>query len=92
MESHVYVFNNPNKSKFPSAVFSTKENAEQWIKKNLLSGVLTKYPMDIGIYEWAIQNEFFIKKDNQDISPDFIAGFSSASQEHYHYEDGISLD
>ncbi|WP_239427972.1 DUF7710 domain-containing protein [Snodgrassella communis] len=40
-----------------SAVFSSLENADNWLKINKLTGVLTKMPIDIGGYEWCIQNK-----------------------------------
>ncbi len=92
MQDKVYVFNNPNKSRFSGGVFSDKIIAEKWIKKNLLTGVLTLYPLDKGIFEWAIENDFFVIKTEQHRSPDFISGFTSALQEHYHYENGECID
>ena len=83
----IWVFNG-NNSNFPSGVFSTKEIADAWIEKYQLSGVLTKYPVDEGVYDWAIaKGTFKIKRDDQ-TQPKFIQSFSSAYQEHYHYEDG----
>ena len=83
----VWVFNGAN-SQFPSGVFSSREHAEEWIKKHRLSGILTKYPIDISVYDWAIENGFLKLKDEENKSANFIQRFSSASQEHYHYEDG----
>ncbi len=92
--------NNPNfvflfhttRSSFCGGVFSSREIAEEWIAKHSLSGVLTKYPVDAGVYDWAIESHIFTpKKDNQ-FTPDFIGGFTTATQEHYHYEDGKCLD
>jgi hypothetical protein len=84
--TEVWVFNGINH--FPSGIFSSREKAEQWIAKHQLSGCLTKYPMDIGIYEWAIANGAFKPKRPEHSQPKFIGRFSSASLEHYHYEDG----
>lgn len=92
MEQYVYVFNSPTKSKFSGGVFSKKHIAEQWIKKNMLTGILTKYPLDIGVYDWVIKNELFSPKNDNQIQADFIGGFSSASQEHNHYENGVCVD
>jgi hypothetical protein len=92
MQEKIFVFNNPNHSRFSGGVFSDKIIAEKWIKKNLLSGVLTIYPLNVGVYEWAIEKDFFFAKTEQQKSSDFIGGFSSASQEHYHYENGESID
>jgi hypothetical protein len=73
---------------FPAAVFSTRGKAEAWIAERRLSGVLTKYPVDVPVYEWAIANGAFKPKRPDQSEPQFIGRFSSASQEHYHYTDG----
>ncbi|MGJ7555629.1 DUF7710 domain-containing protein [Variovorax sp. RB3P1] len=84
----VWVFNGVN-AKFPSAVFLTKEEASAWIKSNELTGVLTKYPVGISVYEWALQSGNFKVKSERDLTPEFIGRFSSAAQEHMHFENGI---
>lgn len=84
----VWVFNGAN-AKFPSAVFLIKENAFDWIKKNKLTGVLTKYPVEMSVYEWAIESGNFKVKSERDSTPEFIGRFSSAAQEHMHFEDGV---
>lgn len=84
----IWVFNGPN-SRFPSGVFLDKEIAEKWINKYNLSGILTAYPADIGVYDWAIQNHFLVITNEREHSSEFIQKFTSASQDHYHYEDGI---
>jgi hypothetical protein len=86
MNTMVWVFNGG--SPFPSGIFSSREKAEDWILKNRLSGTLTAYPVDIGTYDWAIQIGIFTPKQEKHTSPEFIQRFSSASQEHDHYEDG----
>jgi len=87
-KSCVWVFNGGCKG-FPSGVFTTRELAEKWIGENHLSGILTKYHLNIGVYHWAIQQGFFEPKTEHQYQPNFIATFSSASQEHYHYEEGL---
>ena len=86
-QNEVWVFNGAN-ARFPSGVFSQREKAEEWIAENGLTGVLTKYPLDVGVYDWAVQKGFFQPKKAKHNSTEFIQGFSSAHQEHYHYEDG----
>ena len=84
----VWVFNGGIKSNFPGGVFTKKELAEEWIRKNALTGTLTRYPLNIGVYEWAVSNGAFKPKRDDQRTPFFIGRFSSASQEHHHYEDG----
>ncbi len=83
----VWVFNG-ERSQFPSGVFTLREVAESWIKQHRLSGTLTAYPMDVGTYDWAIDAGFFTPRRDDQRSAEFIGRFSSASQEHYHYQDG----
>src|SRR5262245_27529892 len=77
---------NGNLNPFPSAAFTEPRLAEAWIRKYQLEGTLTAYPLNIGVYDWAIENAYFTPKKEEHSSPDFIANFSSATQEHYHFE------
>lgn len=82
----VWVFSG-NRNHFPSAVFTERNLAEEWIKKNQLRGTLTAYPLDVSVYDHAIQEGWFKIKKEEHTTPDFVANFSSASQEHHHFED-----
>lgn len=84
----VWVFQNALTGRFAGGVFTTRERAEDWIGKNRLSGVLTLYPVDVGVYEWAIEAGLFSPKKPHEEEPPFIGGFTTASQPHHHYEDG----
>ncbi|MCU0714236.1 MAG: hypothetical protein MUC43_19435 [Pirellula sp.] len=81
----VWVFNGV-KASFPSGVFTSRENAEAWIKEHNLEGTLTLYPVDQSAYDNAIANGWFNPKLPHQKLPEFIQRFTSASQEHYHYE------
>ena len=85
----VWIFNGAD-GRFPSAVFENLADAEAWIKGTKLTGVLTKYPVGIPVYEWAIANGHFKVKSEKETSPSFIQKFSSAAQEHIHFENGCS--
>ena len=87
MSKIVWVFNGVG-AKFPSAVFSSFDEACLWIGINMLSGVLTEYPVDISVYDWAITNGKFKPKKQEHETPKFIASFSSASQKHVRFENG----
>src|SRR4051812_20046092 len=88
--SFIWVFN--GQRQFPGGVFTTVEKAEAWIARHGLSGVLTKYPVDEGCFDWALRtgghclSEKKLAEKRQD--REFIAGFSSAAQDHIHYEAG----
>lgn len=86
----VWVFKGAGNSVFPSAIFTTKSEAENWIKENVLSGVLTKYPLDISLYDWSIKNEYFRPKNDFQKNAKTIGSFNSAYLEDYHYIDGVN--
>jgi len=52
----VWVFNK-NNSNFSGGIFSELELAENWIKENSLTGILTKYPLNQGVFDWAVEND-----------------------------------
>jgi hypothetical protein len=80
----VWVYNYPS-ARFPCAVFDTAENAHSWIMKNKISGTLTCYPINMSVYDWAIENQIFTPQKKSHSERKFIGSFTSASQEHYHY-------
>ena len=82
----VWVFNGPN-NQFPSAVFRSRDLAEAWIERHKLRGTLTAYPLDVSVYDWVRGRGYFEPKREEQTRPAFIANFSSAYQEHYHYGD-----
>ncbi len=77
-----------NGGRFTSGVYSSRERAEDWIAQHGLSGMLTAYPLDQGVYDWATLHGTFRVKRDEHRPPDFIGTFSSAYQEHAHYEHG----
>jgi 3-isopropylmalate/(R)-2-methylmalate dehydratase small subunit len=83
----IWVFNG-ERSSFPSGVFSTRDAAEAWIARHRLTGTLTRYPLDTGVYDWAVSRGHFRPAREHQRSPEFIARFSSASQDHEHFEHG----
>lgn len=83
----IYVFNG-NNSTFPSGVFTEYELALSWIENHKLSGILNLYPLDVGLYDWAISNNFFIVKTENQKKSNFIERFTCASIEHFHFVDG----
>ena len=91
-EHPIWVFTTAQ-GRFPGGVFSTLERAELWIAQHCLTGTLTAYPLDQGTLDWAIAtgvtNLRADKLEQKRHNPSFIGSFSTASQEHYHYEDGL---
>jgi hypothetical protein len=86
MES-MWVFNGVQSS-FPSGVFSSKESAEAWIGKNGLTGTLTEYPVDIGMYDYSTSSGGFKPSRPEHGTALFIGKFSGGGIDHFHYEDG----
>ncbi len=92
----VWVFHGA-KSGFPakaSAVFSSVEMAEYWIRNHGLSGTLSAFPLDEGMYDWAIRKNAISMKPDKLAEKLGDAGFIvdclPASIDHFHYENGIS--
>lgn len=83
----VWVFHGAN-AHFSSGVFSSLDKAAGWIRKNKLSGILTEYQLDESPYDWAVINNFFEVKRADQAEAEFIQKFTSASQEHYHFDNG----
>lgn len=79
-------------AQFPCAVFSSRESGKRWISSQRLSGSLTAYPVDEAVFDWAIRNGIFTPAKDRHRSPSFIQRFSSASQEHYHFQAGTCPD
>jgi hypothetical protein len=88
--SFIWVFSGGRQ--FPGGVFTSVEKAETWIAQHGLTGVLTRYPVDEGCFDWAIRtglhglSEKSLAAKREDA--EFIGGFSSAAQDHIHYEAG----
>lgn len=68
--------------------FSTAEEAERWIAEHGLSGVLTRYPVGMGAYEYSreVLGASFPVGDAAT-----IANYVSGRQKHHHYEDGARV-
>jgi len=83
----VWVFVGEN-SRFPSGIFISFEAGEKWIMEHKLTGVLTEYPLNEGVHDWAIAHGLFTPKKPEHSSPSFIGKFTCASMEHFHFELG----
>lgn len=86
-EPTVWVFVAPQ-ARFPSGVFHSAAQAEDWIAHHQLSGVLTEYPVGFGVYDWATSSGHFRPRPDKTIDAAFIGQFTSAAMTHHHYEDG----
>ena len=74
---------------FREESFTSREEAEKWIRARRLSGVLTAYPLDEGCFDWAVRHRLVTgRARDRGHDPSFVGSFSSATQEHFHYEHG----
>ncbi len=76
---------------FPVGLFDDLDKARAWIAHNRLSGVLTAYPLNAGVFDWAVEQghvTLALKVKADQNKPDFVATFTSASQQHFHFEVG----
>lgn len=83
--NEVWVFHGAG-GRFTSGVFASQAQAEEFITRYRLTGCLTKYPVGISTYDWAIEQQFFTPKKPAHYEAGFIQRFTDASQEHYHYD------
>lgn len=86
-EITMWVFNGSG-NYLPGGLFLSREEAEKWIRRDSLSGLLTRYPVNKSLYDWAIDQGFFRPNKKEHTSSKFIENFTSAHLEHYHYVDG----
>jgi hypothetical protein len=86
-EQFIWVFCGEG-SHLPAALFTDEGLAETWIKAHMLSGILTAYPINKSVYDWAIENRYFRPAAAHQQNPRFIGTFTCASLRHYHYESG----
>ena len=87
-EQHIGIFSLNAKSP-PGGAFSSRAAAESWIRARRLSGILTAFPLDEGSYDWAMRMDFVTgRAREQGDDPKFVATFSSACQDHFHYVEG----
>ena len=82
----VWIFNNG--ATFPGGVFEDLDIAKAWIARHSLTGTLTRYPVNVGAYDYIIEKGWFKPKRPDQQTQEFIGGSSSAYFEHYHFENG----
>ena len=87
-EQSVWVFLG-ERAHWPSGVFTSRETAVSWIARHRLTGMITQSPVDVGVYDWAVQKGAFRPGTPGHAEPDFIGGFTTAAQEHAHFTDGV---
>jgi len=87
MTDWIWIFHG-NGATLCTATFTDLEQAEMWIKKYSLSGILTKMPINQSIYDWTIETGKFAPKSELQQTPKFIQRFTSAYLGHCHYENG----
>ncbi|HDS1836367.1 MULTISPECIES: hypothetical protein [Stenotrophomonas] len=84
----IWVFHGAG-ARFAGGVFVSRESGLTWAAKHSLTGVLTRYPLNEGAYDQALRLGTFTPKRPEQREALFIGGFTCASMEHVHVEDGI---
>ena len=76
----------------PSAIFSSRKGASEWIRNNRLTGILMKYPLDESVLDWVQRfggcGHTTGELEEAGRNPSQKAKFISAALIHYHFEDG----
>jgi hypothetical protein len=85
-ERSVWIFLG-DRAHWPSGVFSSREAAVRWITGHL-TGMITGYPVNVGVYGWAVASGSF-RPSKPRHSSGFTGGYTTAAQEHEHFTDGI---
>ncbi len=88
-DNAVWIFHQAG-ARFAGGAFATKTIAEEWIAQHRLSGVLTKYPLDQGVWDWAVAQGRFKPTRDEHRAAEFVGGFTSAFQDHHHYVEGVA--
>ena len=87
----IWVFNGAS-GQMSGGIFEDIIDAESWISQNSLTGMLTEYPVNVGVFDWAEQENLVNmrpeKLAEKRTDPNFIGSFTTASMNHFHYEDG----
>lgn len=86
VKNTIWVFHGTG-AQFSSGVFKNKGLAEESIRVNKLSGVLSEYPIDILCYDYAIEHNYFTPSKPDHFEPKIKQRFSPPL-DHYHYEEG----
>ncbi len=81
----IFVFHGEG-AKFAAGVYDNLEEAKRSIAAHKMSGMLTSYSVNETAYDYAVRSDFFQPKSTQ--SESFVQNFTSASQEHYHFQNG----
>jgi hypothetical protein len=74
---------------YPMAIWSSLDEAHKYIHDELLSGSLTRYEVDVPVYQWAINSGKFKPTKDQHRSLKFRQTFNNQYQEHYNFRDGF---
>lgn len=72
-------------SSFPSGVFSSTEMAVAWIAEHQLSGVLTRYAIDVPAFEYSLYLKSVSSKDQDGRFRQVWSG----GEVHSHFENGV---
>ena len=52
--------------------------------------MITECPVDVGVYDRAVKAGAFRPSKPKHSEPEFISGFTTATQYHWHFTDGVN--
>jgi hypothetical protein len=84
---YVWVFHGEH-AQFASGVFADQDAALAWAAAHELSGVLTRYPVGVGCYDYAVAQNRFVPSKPHHGTPEHVARFSPGGP-HIHLRDGV---
>lgn len=91
-EEWVWVFNGARAS-FPAGVFHSREEGEEAVRRNRLTGTITAYPVGWISFEWAKEHGFYSEPISGRLpTSETIQKYVSERQDHFHYENGEPLE
>ena len=68
-------------------VFRSLESASAWILRHRLTGLLTQYPLDYGVFDYIVEKGWIKRTKPHLDTPEFMGGYCG-NLHHYHCEDG----
>ncbi len=83
---HVWVFVG-DQARNTSGVFTSLELAENWISRHSLTGLLTHYPLNEGVFDWVVRTTRVKESFARGASAGIIGSFCS-HLDHFHYQNG----
>lgn len=83
----VWVFHSQG-AKGAGGVFRDLDEARAWIERHRLTGLLTRYPLGMGVYDYVVGRGWHKPSKDYMRTPEYIGGFCGWLA-HHHFADGV---